>query len=379
MYIAKLEADLAHYKGRGEKRPRAANKRPDKSGRGKKGKDKPKGAGGGRGLHKELRLVEEFIWPSLEQRTCPLCGEVAEDTGLTADSDEVDWRYEVVRRRIRRKKCKHSCGCRGTPKIVTAAHTGKALRHSKYSDGFWIYVLLRKFHLQIPFLITIGELESFGLKNVKETTLIGGLKSIYALAKPLLEAIIMQCKTASLHGSGDSRLSLFMHFDDDDGKHDGYLWQHNSMDTVVFDFVRRRSGDYLADFFSETKTILVVDRHNLYKCKAMAALSNVVLAFCWAHQRRDFEKLLDKPGHKVWAGAYLAKIRRLYKCNNEPIKHVGTPKFFDDDKVLRARLAEFKAQVDSELAEFKNKQTEPGTSQDKLMGPRQNRSNYYRS
>ena len=245
-YIANLEADLARYKGRGEKPPKATNKKRNKPGERKKPKGKPKGVGGGRSLHEELTPVEDFIEPTIEQRTCPICGDIAKDTGLTVDSDEVDWQYKVVRRRIRRKKCKHSCNCPGTPTIVTAEHDRKAMRHSKYSDAFWIRVLVRKFYLQIPLSITISELECAKLKHVQETTLIGGIKSMHTLIKPLVDATIFHCKNGSQHGSDESRLSLFQRFVDDDGKHNGYLWQHHSIDTVVFDFVRRRTGVYLA-------------------------------------------------------------------------------------------------------------------------------------
>ena len=326
-HIAELEADLARYKGRGEKAPKASHKKWNKGRSRKRPQGKPHGAGGGRSLHEELRPVDEFINPTLEQRRCSLCGEIAEKTVLTADSDEVDWRYKVIRRRIRRRKCIHRCSCPGTPRFVVADHPLKAMGHSKYSDAFWIQVLVRKFYLQIPLSITIAELASAGLKNVKETTLIGGIKTIYGLIRPLIEAIVLQCKSGSQHGSDESRLSLFQRFGEDGGKHSGYLWQHHSIDTVVFEFVKRRSAEYLVDFFRETETILLADRHKLYKCKAMSALGNVTLAFCWAHQRRDFEKLLDKPGHKVWAGAYLAEIRRIYKYNAKRIKHIGTADF----------------------------------------------------
>ena len=162
---------------------------------------------------------------------------------------------------------------------------------------------------------------------------------------------------------------MFQRFDDDDGKHNGYFWQHHSIDTVVFDFVRRRTSKYLVDFFSEAKTILLADRHKLYKCKAMAALSDVTLAFCWAHQRRDFEKLLDKPGHKIWAGDYIAEIRRIYKCNDKRIGVIGKARFSEYDKKLRGKLTAFKMQVDAELAEFKKQQagTEGG---EKPIDPR---------
>ena len=104
----------------------------------------------------------------------------------------------------------------------------------------------------------------------------------------------------------------------------------------------------------------------------MAKLFNVVLAFCWAHQRRDFEKLLDQLGHKKWAGGYIAAIRQVYKLNDKRVKHMDTnkAKFTKYDTELRARLSRFKAQLDVELAGFKRQQVDSGVSEDKLMGPR---------
>ena len=84
-HIAELEADLARYKGRGEKAPKASHKKWNKGRSRKRPQGKPHGAGGGRSLHEELRPVDEFINPTLEQRRCSLCGEIAEKTVLTAD------------------------------------------------------------------------------------------------------------------------------------------------------------------------------------------------------------------------------------------------------------------------------------------------------
>ena len=86
----------------------------NKGGPRKRPQGKPHGTRGGRSLDEELRSVDEFINPTLEQRRCSLWGEIAEETVLTADSDQADWRYKVIRRRIRRRKCIHRWNCPGT-------------------------------------------------------------------------------------------------------------------------------------------------------------------------------------------------------------------------------------------------------------------------
>lgn len=49
----------------------------------------------------------------------------------------------------------------------------------------------------------------------------------------------------------------------------------------------------------------------------------LLLAFCWAHVRRDFVRVgKGFPELKAWALAWLLQIRELYCRNRERLRHV---------------------------------------------------------
>ncbi len=69
--------------------------------------------------------------------------------------------------------------------------------------------------------------------------------------------------------------------------------------------------------------ILNVDRYSAYKM--LAGLGLVLLAYCWAHVRRDFtdikKKYPEEHGLLRWAEEWLLKIAELYKINNQRVTH----------------------------------------------------------
>ena len=67
--------------------------------------------------------------------------------------------------------------------------------------------------------------------------------------------------------------------------------------------------------------ILVCDRYSAYKKLARLAAGQLVLAFCWAHVRRDFIKAAAARGDlDDWKDQWLARIRRLYRLNAQRLR-----------------------------------------------------------
>ena len=61
--------------------------------------------------------------------------------------------------------------------------------------------------------------------------------------------------------------------------------------------------------------VLVCDRYSAYKCLAKAC-DDLILAFCWAHVRRDFFKAARSwPELKRWMFTWVEDIRELYRLN----------------------------------------------------------------
>jgi len=81
----------------------------------------------------------------------------------------------------------------------------------------------------------------------------------------------------------------------------------------------------------------------------------LLLAFCWAHVRRDFVRVgKGYPELTAWALTWLRQIRELYCLNRERLQHTsGTGEFAAADTMLRQHVAVMAAQRGTELADDK--------------------------
>jgi hypothetical protein len=72
-----------------------------------------------------------------------------------------------------------------------------------------------------------------------------------------------------------------------------YLWVFHCAEVVVFVLAAGRSHDVPEEHFGpvEGRGILVVDRYKAYQAIDKVKSGRIVLAFCWAHVRRDFVRL----------------------------------------------------------------------------------------
>ena len=90
-----------------------------------------------------------------------------------------------------------------------------------------------------------------------------------------------------------------------------WLWVLLGPDTVVYLLDASRGhtvpeGHYQA----ESRGVLVVDRYAAYKAMSWVKEGVIVLAFCWAHVRRDFIRVgKGWPEFKTWALEWLRRIR----------------------------------------------------------------------
>jgi len=79
----------------------------------------------------------------------------------------------------------------------------------------------------------------------------------------------------------------------------------------------------------------------------------IVLAFCWAHVRRDFIRVgKGWPKLKTWALEWLRRIRGLYRLNASRLAvERDSAAFGVADDCLRQAVAEMKTQMETELAQ----------------------------
>jgi len=314
----------------------------------KKGGKKP-GAKGGRLVHTELPAVDDEVELPEDQRRCQDCGLLYEPMNVSEDSEIIDWEYRLVRIRRRRHKYHRSCQCSGSPLILTAPSEPRAMPRSKYSDRFWIEVLVNKYACQIPTEVTCQLLAGHGLLGIRPQTLCAGTERIASLLEPLSEAIETHNLEPSLNQADESSIRVFA-----DGSHREYFYQYTTIDTVVCKHTASRSGTEIADYLRAGNTKhLVSDRHSLYKSSAVKALTWLVICFCWVHARRDFIKIgRYQRGHRTWAMGYLRIIRRLFRLNRQRCKALAKDndqRFSRYDRQLREKLEELRQSAEKEL------------------------------
>jgi transposase len=99
--------------------------------------------------------------------------------------------------------------------------------------------------------------------------------------------------------------------------------------------------------------ILIVDRYAAYQAMAQVKDGMIVLAFCWAHVRRDFLRVAQSwPDQEAWALDWVEQIGTLYHLNEERLKLRGDAAAFAvADRALRAAVTAFGGRGQRELRE----------------------------
>ena len=99
--------------------------------------------------------------------------------------------------------------------------------------------------------------------------------------------------------------------------------------------------------------ILSVDRYSAYKAMKQVKDGTIVLAFCWAHVRRDFLGVARSwPLEEGWALGWVERIGLLYQANDARLEARPDPLAYAlKDGELRSSVQEMARQAQEELAE----------------------------
>jgi transposase len=215
-------------------------------------------------------------------------------------------------------------------------------------------LLLEKFHLQRPMQRTIEQLRLLGV-SLAPGTVADGLKRIEPLLAPIYDAIRDRHLQSAYFHADETRWKVFVEKAGKTG-HLWWLWLFAGEDTVVYVLDPSRSHDVPQSHFpDDVHGVLMVDRYIAYKVIQQVKEGNLLLAFCWAHVRRDFVRVgKGYPELTAWALMWLHQIRELYRLNRERLRHAcGTGEFAVADAKLRQHVATMAAQRDTELADEK--------------------------
>jgi len=275
--------------------------------------------GHGRTQRPDLPVVDETIDLPEDEKQCPVCGlPYRRCKALDETSDVIEVEVKAYIRRYHRPAyvADPRCCCPGTLAITTAPPPPRLLPRSPFGVSFWVGVILNKFHYGQPTHRHLKDLSDQSLP-VSPGTVAGGLQSLAPLFTPILEALYCKQMSEELFFNDETRWEVFVVMEGKVGSR-WYLWMTRSHSVILYDIDPSRSaavpGAHFAGLQSE-RVIIVCDRYSAYK--KLARLSNVILlAFCWAHVRRDF---LDAGRAftelETWALEWKERIATLYHLN----------------------------------------------------------------
>jgi len=321
--------------------------------------------GHGRRDYDHLPMVEESLEILAQDAKCPCCQLAYDVLPGTEDSEVLEViNVQAYRRVVHRKMYKRTCQCpkNPDPQIVTAPVVERVLAKSKLGVSIWAHLLLNKYGYQQPLYRCLKQLNDYGL-SLAMGTVTDGFQKLLPLFVPLYDAIVERSLMAD-HWHADETGWKVFEMTEEKKNSRWYLWVFRNTETAVYKMDGSRSSQVLLDHFGESPNggTLNVDRYIAYKVIAKSGL--FILAFCWAHVRRDFlSHSKSHPEQENWGLSWVEAINGLYHINNERIKHQpGSIHFQQQDKALKKALKKMQETAAKELTE-----TNPGSQAKKIL------------
>jgi transposase len=216
----------------------------------------------------------------------------------------------------------------------------------------WVEILLDKYFSYRPTERLLASLRLWDLE-LAPGTVNDGLKQLEVLLRPIDKALKERNSEGDLHQGDETRWRVFIALEGTQG-HGWWLWVVLGPDTVIYLLDASRSHTVPEDHFrSESRGVLVVDRYSAYKAMSWVKDGVLVLAFCWAHVRRDFIRVgKGWPELKAWALQWLRRIRVLYRWNGRRLAaRENAAAFGEAEGRVHQAVAEMKVQMETELAQ----------------------------
>ena len=285
----------------------------------------PGSRGHGRTQRPDLPVVHDEIDLAEDEKRCPKCGLAhLRNPALDEHSDVIEVEVSAHIRRYTRPAYTRApgCTCEDTPAIITAPPPPRLIPRSDYDVSFWVEVILGKYRYGQPTNRYLQDLADQGLP-VSPGTVAGGLQALAPLFEPVLEALYCKQMSEQLFHNDETRWEVFVQIEGKVGTR-WYLWVTRSPSVVFYCIDPSRSAAVPGAHFAglqNDKVIIVCDRYSAYKKLARLA-DNILLAFCWAHVRRDF---LDAGRAfselEEWALQWTQRIGTLYRLNRLRLEH----------------------------------------------------------
>jgi transposase len=301
--------------------------------------------------YSHLPVRETFLELPSEHCVCPRCGQPLLRRSDTEESELIEIEVGAYRRVIHRRRYQRTCDCDG-PITLTAPSPPKLIPKGRYGISVWVEVLLDKYFSYRPTERLLASWRLLGLA-LAPGTITDGLQRLEVLLRPIYAALKKRNPGGDLHQSDETRWRVFVILEGKQG-YGWWLWVVLGLDTVTYLLDASRSHTVPENHFrAESRGVLVVDRYSAYKAMSWVKDGVLVLAFCWAHVRRDFIRVgKGWPELKTWALQWLRWIRARYRLNDSRLAaQKNAAAFGEADGRLRQAVAEMKTQMETELAQ----------------------------
>lgn len=281
--------------------------------------------GHGRTHRPDLPVTNERHDLAEGKKKCPQCGLLhIPNPALDEISEIITVEVKAHTRRIHRPAYQRNpgCQCEGTPAIITAPPPNKLIHSGSYDIPFWVEIILGKYCYGQPTNRYLQDLSDQALP-VSAGTVAGGLQKIAPLFTPIIEALYSQQMSEKLFHNDETRWEVFVDIKGKVGTR-WYLWVTRSNSVIFYCIDPSRGtavpGAHFAGLQND-RVIIVCDRYSAYK--KLARLSDaILLAFCWAHVRRDFlNAAVSFKALEPWALQWKEFIGTLYHLNQLRLTH----------------------------------------------------------
>src|SRR5712692_249210 len=322
----------------------------------------PGSPGHGRRDRSALPVVAEVHDVSDAAKHCPVCGEALRPLPGAEESTIIEVQIQAHMRRIQRQRYRKACQCAQVPGMMTAPPAPRLIPKSPLGVSVWTMVLLDKYLYGRPTHRFCEELRHYGLP-LAQGTLTDGLQRIAGLFEPLRQALHERQMGEKLFHGDETRWEVFEEVEGKTG-HRWYLWVMRSASVVFSCMAPGRGADvpkaHCAKLHRDlVDVVLVCDRYSAYKCLAKGC-DALLLAFCWAHVRRDFLKAARSWLElESWMFAWVDDIGTLYRLNqarlavwDETVPFTQQPSaFVECHRELETQLSQMQARCEAHLQE----------------------------
>lgn len=302
--------------------------------------------------YSHLETRPELIELPSDQRVCGHCGKPLAVLQGTEDSEVIEVEVSAYRRLVRRQRYRRTCRCPGQ-RTFTAPPAAKLIPKGRLGVSVWVEILLDKYLSYRPTERLLTAWSLFDL-DVAPGTVTDGLKRLEPRFTAVYEALRQRGREqGTLYQGDETRWLVFISKEGKDN-HCWWLWMMESQETVVYLLDPSHSRAVPETYLPTNRTVvLLVDRLASYKAMAQTKDGSVLLAFCWAHVRRDFIRVgkgwLPLTG---WALQWLRRIRQLYRLNGQRLEAgADATAFAPRHTALRKAVAEMQDQATRELAD----------------------------